>query len=306
MRKATRGLGVRVLLAGICLTALPAQAPLSGHQLYFVPSDQPGKVMTADGLSGLSSVDRAAAIPFALPWSLQPISEPYIPPYAPYCIDPGLPLHEQAALVAVAEGLRVSQTGRNLYAFLRQRFGPLSGSLRVLTLTLASMGESGDMAVTSGTPPVFQITLNRDCLAGGGPAAMVPKLGHEIVHVRDYVAGQSQAVALEVSAHAADMALTYEVNMAVAGTPDGPGATFNSLTDVYHGMYVPYRGQPTAEGYARYWQALMAGVCEARPYRNLYRAGDGQTLWNSPAGPPMPATYVPYDPALGLPGGGGP
>lgn len=301
---ATRGWPSRLLglgIMGLVLALPPERAVADGFHVFVVPAGQPGAVVGADGLSQLSGTDQAAAVPFVLPTSLVPPADPPIPPYPAYGIDATLPGDEQAALVAVMEGLRLTPTGRSLYAFVRRRFGPLSGSLRVLTLSLSTLGDDGDSAVTSGVPPHYQVTLNRQLLAGGGPAAMVPKLAHELVHVRDYVAGVRQSVAMEVSAHAADMALAYELNQAIGQPVDGPAAAFNSLPDIYRGNYVPFRQAPTAEAYGRYWQALMIGVCEMRPYRGLYRAADGSTLWNSPPGPPTGSTYVPYDPAFGVP-----
>jgi hypothetical protein len=286
---------------GVVLTVAPARGGADGFHVFVVPAAQQSGIIAGDLLEQFSGPDQAAALPFVLPPTLTPPAEPAIPPYPAYCIDPMLPADEQAALITVMESLRLTPTGRCLYAFVRRRFGPLSGSLRSLTLTLASMGDGGDMAVTSGLPPRFQVTLNRQFLAGGGPGAMVPKLGHELVHVRDFVDGQLQSVALEVSAHAADMALTYEINAIAGQPPDGGAAAFNSLLDVYRDGYVPYRQAATREAYGRYWQALMSGVCERRPYRNLYRDADGQTLWNSPPGPPTGTTYVPYDPAFGVP-----
>ncbi len=280
---------------------LPARGANLSPYVYFVTSDASRRLVAWQNCQDWPPDQRQAGVPCALRLSVTPPPEPVIPPYPPYRIEPSLSVDDRVTMRTIAEGLRVSPTGRILYGFLRRRFGPFSGSDRTLTLSMANMGENGDLAVTSGRPPTYVITLNRDLLRGAGPAAMVAKLGHEIVHVHDYVAGVQRSVSMEVSAHAADAAIAYEANMATTGKPDGPFSKLISLPDVYEAQYVPFRTRPSPAAHGGYWQHLMAFVLEQRPYNRLYRDSQGQTIWNSPPGPVSAETYVPYDPAYGWP-----
>jgi hypothetical protein len=290
------------LLLGL---AMPAAGAVVAPYVLLVATDTAQRLVPWQTCQSWPPEQRQGAMPCGLRLHVDVSPEPRILPFRPYEIDRSLPPDDQAALASVAEGLRICPTGRILYAYLRRSFGPLSGTMRSLTLTSVPLGENGDLAVTSGTPPHYVITLNRDLLYRAGPRAFVAKLGHEIVHVHDYAAGVRRSVSMEVSAHAADAAIAYEANMITTGQPLGAYTTLISLSDVYHDAYIPFRAQPTVEAYNGYWQQLMIYVIEGRPYAQLYRDDLGVTIWNSPPGPVSAQTYVPYDPAFGWPEDGG-
>ncbi|MBC7545917.1 MAG: hypothetical protein H7338_24575 [Candidatus Sericytochromatia bacterium] len=292
-----QGLTVAILLG----LALPAAGARVTPYVFFVAGAIPHRIVDWQICRTWPPDQRQAAVPCGLRLSIGVPPEAVIQPFPPYAIGPTLPVGEQAALREIAEDLRICPTGRVLYGYLRRSFGPLSGSDRSLLLRFASMGGSGDMAVTSGRPPHYVITLNRDLLDSAGSAALVAKLGHEIVHVHDYACGVQRSVAMEVSAHAADAAIAYEANMLTSGKPLGAFSNLISLPGVYETLYLPFRTQPTAESHNAYWQKLLAFVLEERPYAQLYRNEQGQTIWNSPPGPVSDETYVPYDPAFGWP-----
>ncbi|MBC7545866.1 MAG: hypothetical protein H7338_24310 [Candidatus Sericytochromatia bacterium] len=241
---------------------------------------------------------RMAAMPFAVPDDLRPPAEPILPSGSPFVIDPALSAADQQTLRQISEGLRLSLTGRRLYAFVESTFAARLDLQRQVQLTLAPLGKEGNRAITSGRPPTYLVTLNRELVGPFGWQAMVPKLAHELVHIRDYDGGATRAVAIEVSGHAADAAVAYESNMATNGRPTGPFSALTSLRAVYERHYVAFRQRPSRALYQTYWRELFTLVAYARTYRNIYLDASGETIWNSPAGAPTDATYVPYDPSF--------
>ncbi len=240
---------------------------------------------------------RAAAIPFVLPGRLVPPASPPLTATFPFAIDPGLTPADQQLLKRVADGLRLSPTGTRLFAYVQRHFAEAKQPGRRVQLQLADLGDTGNRAMTSGAPPDYRVTLNRQLLTAFGWQALVPKLAHEIVHIRDYEHGVARCVAIEVSGHAADAAVAYESNMAAAGRPFGVYDQLTSLRPVYERQYVPFRKRPDAQAYQRYWRDLMNLVAFVRAYRQVYVDANHETQWNSPAGPPTATSYVPYDPA---------
>lgn len=294
----TRPLLALLLTAGAILPALAAPPP-SVDRFYLAYGDRPGEVISASHWETLTPFLRPAAVPFVPRTRFEPPVVAPLPQAPPYTIDRALSAADQATLREIAEGLRLSPTGRLLYGFLGATFAPGTG--RTLTLKLDSLGTNGDRAATGGTPPHYVITLNKDLIGAFGAQAMVPKLGHEIIHIRDYSQGISRSVAIEVSAHAADAAIAYESNQTAVGKPFGPYSALISLRGVYELRYLPFRRRPSAAAHAAYWRDLMTLVLYERAYRNAYTDAGGETVWNSPPGIASAATYVPYDPAYGWP-----
>ncbi len=282
------------------MVVLPAWAgPIA--RFYQAYGDRPGEVLTHAAWELQTPFLRVAAIPFVVPDVLTAPSEPSLPANSPFVIDTALPAADQQMLRQIGEGLRLSLTGRRLYAFVAETFASRQDPNRQVFLTLDSLGKDGNRAITSGTPPNYHVTLNRDLTGPFGWQSMVPKLAHELVHIRDYDRGASRAVAIEVSGYAADAAVAYESNMATSRKPVGPFNALTSLRPIYERAYVPYRQHPSRALYETYWRELLTLVAHARSYRNIYVDAHGETVWNSPPGMPTDTTYVPYDPALTFP-----
>ena len=288
-----------ILLLAVVLPAWSA-VPASVSAFYVAHGDQPGEPADLATWQSLPAALQLSSIPLQTIGDWQTPADPVLPDQAPYHIDPTLTVADAATVGRIAEGLRLSLTGRREYAWLAQRFGP-GGAGGSVTLTLTSLGTAGERAVTIGTPPAYVVELNRDLLGTFGERAMVPKLAHELIHVRDYDHGLSRCVAMEVSGFAADAAVSYESNVAALGQPIGPYTRLSSLRPVYDLYYVAFRHRPTPALHARYWRELLTLVAYERSYRTTYRDAQGGVAWNSPSGPITAQTYVPYDPAYAWP-----
>jgi hypothetical protein len=267
-------------------------------RVYQTYGERPGEVLDRATWELQAPLLRVAAIPFAIPDDLRPPAEPALPAASPFVIDPALAPADQATMRQISEGLRLSLTGRRLYTFVQGTFASRGDPNRQVFLTFANLGQDGQRAVTSGTPPNYHVTLNQALIGAFGWAAMVPKLAHELTHIRDYDRGVVRSVAIEVSGHAADAAVAYESNMATSGRPIGAFSALTSLRPVYERYYVPFRARPARTLYQNYWRELMTLVAYTRAYRHVYVDANGGTIWNSPQGEPTDASYVPYDPAF--------
>jgi hypothetical protein len=283
--------------AAVAAALLVSAATAGGERFFQAYGDRPGEVLDRSAWEAETPFLRAGAIPFVLPASLQPPAEPGLTATFPFALDPALSAAEQQTLRQVAEGLRLSATGKRLYAYVQRQFADRHVAGRQVQLQLAPLGDTGNRAMTTGTPPDYRVTLNRQLLDAFGWQALVPKLAHELVHIRDYERAVLRSVAIEVSGHAADAAVAYEANMASTGRPFGPFDKLTSLRPIYERQYVPFRKRPTAVAYQRYWRDLMNLVTFERAYRQVYVDDNQETIWNSPPGPPTAGTYVPYDPA---------
>jgi hypothetical protein len=279
------------------LALLISAATPGGDRFFQSYGDRPGELLSRHAVDAQTPFLRSGAIPFVLPAVLQPPSEPALTATFPFVLDPALGAADQQSLRRIAEGLRLSPTGKRLYAYVQRHFAERRQSGRQVQLQLADLGDTGNRAITSGTPPDYRITLNRQLLAASGWEAFVPKLAHEIVHIRDYEHGVQRCVAIEVSGHAADAAVAYEANMATSGKAFGPFNRLTSLRPVYERQYVPFRQRPGAAAYQRYWRDLLNLVTFVRAYCQTYVDANLETIWNSPPGPPTASSYVPYDPA---------
>jgi hypothetical protein len=280
------------------VAALLASAAAVGGERYFQAyGDRPGEVLDRRAWEAETPFLRAGAIPFVLPANLGQPAEPALTATFPFALDATLPAGDQQTLRRIADGLKLSATGKRLYAYVQHQFADRHQAGRQVQLQLAPLGDTGNRAMTSGTPPDYRITLNRQLLETFGWQALVPKLAHEVVHIRDYERAVSRCVAIEVSGHAADAAVAYEANMAATGQPFGPFNQLTSLRPVYERLYVPFRKRPGPAAYQRYWRELLNLVTFVRAYRQVYVDAHDETVWNSPPGPPTAASYVPYDPA---------
>lgn len=284
-------------LAAVAAVLLAGAAAPGGERFFQAYGARPGEVLARSAVEAETPFLRAGAIPFVLPASLDPPPEPLLTATFPFAVDATLNATDQQTLRRIGDGLKLSATGRRLYAYVQRHFTDPTQPGRRVQLQLADLGDTGNRAMTSGTPPDYRITLNRQLLGPFGWEALVPKLAHEIVHIRDYERQVQRCVALEISGHAADAAVAFEANLATAGTPFGRFNRLTSLRPVYERAYVPFRQRPSAAAYQRYWREVMNLVTFVRAYRQVYVDASGDTVWNSPPGAPTAATYVPYDPA---------